>query len=70
MSTTEELLERKSSSSGLESREYGLRDPSRRPRGTFYPQKLAPISPTNGGRSVGIARSRAQATAYVIKTSI
>jgi hypothetical protein len=29
MSTTEELLGRKSSSSGLEIREYGRRDPSR-----------------------------------------
>jgi hypothetical protein len=28
VSTTEELLERKSSGSGLESREYGRRDPS------------------------------------------
>jgi hypothetical protein len=28
-STTEELLERKSSGSGLENREYGRRDPSR-----------------------------------------
>jgi hypothetical protein len=37
---TEELLARKSSSSGLESREYGRRDPSRWPRGTLYPQKV------------------------------
>jgi hypothetical protein len=29
MSTTEELIGRKSSGSGLESREYGRRDPSR-----------------------------------------
>jgi hypothetical protein len=29
VSTIEELLERKSSGSGLESREYGRRDPSR-----------------------------------------
>jgi hypothetical protein len=27
--------------SGLESREYGRRDPSRWPRGTLYAQKLA-----------------------------
>jgi hypothetical protein len=39
MSTIEELLERKSSGSGLENREYGRRDPSRLPRGTPYPQK-------------------------------
>jgi hypothetical protein len=38
VSTTEELLERKSSgSSGLENREYGSRDPSRCARGTIYP---------------------------------
>jgi hypothetical protein len=41
VSITEELLERKSSGSGLENREYGRRDPSRSPRGTLYPQKLA-----------------------------
>jgi hypothetical protein len=40
VSTTEELLERKSSSSGIESLEYGRRDPSRWPRGTLYPQKV------------------------------
>jgi hypothetical protein len=39
-STTEELLDRKSSGSGLENREYGRRDPSRWPRGTFYPAKV------------------------------
>jgi hypothetical protein len=36
------------------------RDPSRWPRGTLYPQKLAITSPTSGCRSVGIVRSRAQ----------
>jgi hypothetical protein len=40
-STTEELLGRKSSGFGLENREYGRRLPSRWPRGTLYPQKLA-----------------------------
>jgi hypothetical protein len=40
VSTTEELLGRNSSGSGLESREYGRRDSSRWPRGTLYPQKL------------------------------
>jgi hypothetical protein len=34
VSTAEELLERKSSGSGLENREYGLRDLSRWPRDT------------------------------------
>jgi hypothetical protein len=37
VSTTEELLERKSSVSGLEIREYGRRDPSRWPSGISYP---------------------------------
>jgi hypothetical protein len=49
---------KKSSGSGLESREYGRRDPSRSPRGSLYPQKLALTSPTGGGRSVGMVRSR------------
>jgi hypothetical protein len=40
VSTIEELLDRKSSVSGLEIREYGRRDPSRWPHGTFYPQKV------------------------------
>jgi hypothetical protein len=43
--------------------EYGRRDPSRWPRGTlFYLQQLALTSSTSGGRSVGIVRSRTQAT--------
>jgi hypothetical protein len=39
VSTTEELLGRNSSGSGLEIREYGRRDSSRGLRGTLYPQK-------------------------------
>jgi hypothetical protein len=58
MSTIEKLLERKNSGSGLESLEYGLRDPSRWSRGTLYPQKLSLNSTRGGGRSVGIVRSR------------
>jgi hypothetical protein len=49
---------------GLENREYGQGDPSRRPRVTLYPQKLALTSPTSGGRSVDIARSQTQATEF------
>jgi hypothetical protein len=64
VSTTEKLLGRKSSASGLKIREYGHRDPSCWPRGILYPQKLAITSPTSGGRSVGIARSRTQATEF------
>jgi hypothetical protein len=48
--------------SGLENREYGRGDPSRWSLGTLYPQKLALTSPTSGGLSVGIVRSRTQAT--------
>jgi hypothetical protein len=54
----------KSSGSCLENREYGWRDPSRWPRGTLYPHKLAIASPTSGGRSVGIVRSRTQAMEF------
>jgi hypothetical protein len=61
VSTTEELLGRKSSGSGIESREYGRRDPSRWPRGTFCPQKLALTSTTSGSRPVGIVHPRTQA---------
>jgi len=31
----------------------------------LYPQKLALISPTGGGRSVGIVRSRTKATEFI-----
>jgi hypothetical protein len=40
VSTTEELLERKSSGSGLESREYSRRDSSHWPCGTLYSQTV------------------------------
>jgi hypothetical protein len=36
-----------------------------RPRVTLYPQKLVLTSPTSGSRSVGIVRSRTQATESV-----
>jgi hypothetical protein len=61
VSTVEELLNRKSSGSGLKIREYGLRDPSRWPRDTLYPQNLALTSPTRGSRSVIIINSRTKA---------
>jgi hypothetical protein len=35
------------------------------PRGTLHPQKLAITSPTSGGRSVGIVRSRTQTMGFV-----
>jgi hypothetical protein len=40
VSTTEELLERDTSGSGLQNWEYGRMVPSRWPRGTRYPQKV------------------------------
>jgi hypothetical protein len=59
VSTIEELLERKSSGSGVtaENTAVGI-------RGTFYPQKLALTSPTSVCRSVGIVRSRTEATEF------
>jgi hypothetical protein len=59
-STTEKLLVRKNRGCGLENREYGRRDPS-----CFqHEKKLALTSPTSGGRSIGIVRSRPQATKF------
>jgi hypothetical protein len=69
MSTIEELLGRKSSGSGLESRDYGSRYKSRWPSGTFYLQKLTLTSPTGGGRSVCIVRPRTQATEFSLVMS-
>jgi hypothetical protein len=64
VSTIDELLGRKSSSFCLEIREYGRRDPLCRPRETLYTQKVALTSPTSGGRSVGIVRSRPKAMEF------
>jgi hypothetical protein len=66
VSTIEELLEIKSSDSGLESREYDRRDPSRWQRGTIYPQKLAVTSPISCGRSVGMVRSLTHAMELLV----
>jgi hypothetical protein len=56
VSTIEELLETKSSCSGLENRDHGCRDLRLWSRGTLYLQKLALTSRTSGGRSVCIVR--------------
>jgi hypothetical protein len=64
MSTIEELLRKKNSGSGLESREYGRRDASRWPCGILYPQELALTSPTSGGRLVGMDRSQTKPTEF------
>jgi hypothetical protein len=52
VNTTEELLGRKSSTSGLENRDYGRKDPSHLPRGTLYPQKVG-INFADKRRSLG-----------------
>jgi hypothetical protein len=52
--------------SGLENRDYGHRGSAALTiRQPLYPQKLALISPTSGGRSVGIVRSRTKVTEFV-----
>jgi hypothetical protein len=56
VSTIEELLERKSSGSGVENRDYSFGEP--------LSAKLALTSPTNGGRSIGIVLSRTQDTEF------
>jgi hypothetical protein len=70
MSTTAELLERKSSGSCLENREFGRRDPSRLPRGALYQQKLAITLRTSSGRSVSIVRSRTQSMEFSLVFSL
>jgi hypothetical protein len=59
VSTTEELLERKSSGSDAEKRDYGRRGSAALT--TQHPsiRKLVLTSPTSGSRSVGVEVSRA-----------
>jgi hypothetical protein len=52
VSTTEELLERKSSGSGLENSDYGRRDPSRWLRDTLLPANVG-TNCVDKGRSLG-----------------
>jgi hypothetical protein len=67
VSTIEELLGRKSSGSGLDSRDYGRRGSAAlTTRHPSIRKKLALISPTSGCRSVGIVRSRTQTTEFSI----
>jgi hypothetical protein len=54
----EELLERIVAASVKKTEINGRRDLLRWLRDTLYPLKLAPSSPTSGGRSVGIVRWR------------
>jgi hypothetical protein len=62
VSTTEELLEIKSSGFGLEDREYRHTDPSANHVTPSIQLKLALTSPTSGGPSIGAVLSRTQAT--------
>jgi hypothetical protein len=54
VSITEKLLERKSSGSGIENRDYGRTDPCDTP---LFIKKLALTWPTSSGSSVGIVHS-------------
>jgi hypothetical protein len=65
VSTIEELRERKSKGSGLKKRDYSRRGSAALTKRHDSPQKLALTSPTRGGRSAGIVRSRTQATEFV-----
>jgi hypothetical protein len=60
------VISKKKSCSGLETREYGRRDPARWPCNTFYPHKMALVSPTSDGSSVCIIRSWTKATDFFI----
>jgi hypothetical protein len=67
MSTTEGLLERKSSGSRSRKTEITAAGIRRADYATpLYRQKLALTSPTSGGQSVGIVRSRTQGTEFVL----
>jgi hypothetical protein len=64
VSTNEELLERASSGSGLENREYGRRNQPRWPRDTPLSARVGTTSLTSGGHWVGIVRSQTKATEF------
>jgi hypothetical protein len=64
VSTIEELLERKSSGSGLERENTAVGIRRADHVADFYPQTLALTSHTSGGRSVGTVRLRTHATEF------
>jgi hypothetical protein len=70
VSTIEELLERNSSSSSLESQEYGHRGSIRLAMWQPLFAKLALTSPTNSGHSVGLDHLRTQTTEFFYFLSI
>jgi hypothetical protein len=66
VSTIEELLGRTNSGSGLENRDTAGEIHRADYADTLYPKKLELTSPTNGGPSVGIVRSRTGATEFFL----
>jgi hypothetical protein len=69
--TTEELLERKSSGSGLENRDCGIEGIRRTDFATpLSSQKLSLSSPTSGGLSAGIVRSRTKVTEFFLAVQL
>jgi hypothetical protein len=62
--TTEELLEGKVAAAVYKTEINDRGNPLCWARDSLYPQKLALTSPTSGGRSVGIFRSRTKATEF------
>jgi hypothetical protein len=68
VSKIEELLGRKSSDSGLENRDYGRSGFVTLTTWQPLSAKVALTSLTNGGRSVGIVRSRTQATEFFMES--
>ena len=71
VSSIEELLESKSSGSGLENRDSTAVGNRYADHVTpLYPQKLALTSPTGGGRSVGMVRSRTEATELLLQAEL
>jgi hypothetical protein len=67
VSTTEELLGRNSSGSGLEIREYGVGIRHADVVEPFIRKKLALTSLTSGGRSVGIGPLRTKVAFFLAK---
>jgi hypothetical protein len=62
--TAEELLEGKVAAPVYKTETNDRVNPLRSPRDTLFQQKFALTSPTSGGRSVGIVRSRTKATEF------
>jgi hypothetical protein len=70
VSTTEELLERKSSGSGLESQDYGHRGSVALITRHLHNRKKLVLTSPSGGLSVGRVRLWTQATEFVYELDI